>query len=203
MVQPWDYFQAPGSLPALAVESYLSRTENGTGNPSSSPNQMYAQPWFTGDVALNVASFGLRVTGVGTAKVDLAVYEAQSERDIYPGNRIWQSTLANEIVYGSTGAVLRSVSLPMSFAAGKLYWFVTNTDGGSGSHICAFAGQALNYPAGVLGWIPASAVGATMLRVARTYALGMPATFPAGAAPVGGAGFVVATAPAIIVVPQP
>lgn len=203
MVQPWDYFQAPGSLPTLVVESYLSRTENGTGNPSGAPNQMLAQPWFTGDVPLNVASFGVRVTTIGTAKVDLAVYEAKGERDIYPGNRIWQSTLANEIVYGSTGAVLRSVSLPLSFAAGKLYWFVTNTDGGTGEHTRAFAGLVLNYPAGVLGWLPAVSLGANMLAVARTYGDGMPATFPSGATPIGGATTFSGAAPAIIVVPQP
>jgi hypothetical protein len=206
MVQPWDYFHVPPLDPGepgfgLVVENYLSRTENGTGNPSSGANTLYAQPWFTGDLPLNVASFGLRVTSIGTAKVDLAVYEATSERNIYPSNRIWQSTLANEIVYGSTGAVLRSVA--MSFAAGKLYWFVTNTDGGSGAHTCAFNGQALNFPAGVLGWLTSGSVGATTLTVARSYASGMPATFPAGAAPIGGSGFVNRVAPAIIVVPQP
>ena len=210
MVQPWDYFHTPntghpGNL--LTVESYLSRTENGTGNPSSGPNVMYAQPWFTGDVPLNVASFGLRVTTVGAAKVDLAVYEAKGERDIYPGNLIWQSSSApeilpnNEVLYGSLGPVLKAVA--QSFAAGKLFWFVTNTDGGTGAHTCAFTGQVLNYPAGVLGWLPASSVGANMLTVARTYTAGMPATFPAGAAPVGGAGGVNRVAPAIIVVPQP
>lgn len=201
MVQPWDYFHAPGAGPGvgLTVENYLSRTEDGTGNPSSGANTMYAQPWFTGDLPLNVASFGLRVTTTGLANVDLAVYEATSERDVYPSNRIWQS--ATPINYGVLGSVLRAVA--QSFAAGKLYWFVTNTDGGTGAHSCAYTSFALNYPAGVLGWLTSGSVGATTLTVARSYASGMPATFPAGAAPIGGAGFVNRVAPAIIVVPQP
>lgn len=201
MVQPWDYMHLPGAGPGagLTVENYLSRTENGTGNPSSGANTLYAQPWFTGDLPLNVASFGLRVTTVGLANVDLAVYEATSERDIYPSNRIWQSS--TPINYGVLGPVLRTVA--QSFAAGKLYWLVTNTDGGTGAHASAFTGLALNFPAGVLGWLPASSTGANTLTVASSYAAGMPATFPAGAAPIGGAGFVNRVAPAIIVVPQP
>jgi hypothetical protein len=196
MVQPWDYIHRPGES-GLTVESYASRTENGTGNPSSGPNVLYAQPWFTGDLAMAVASFGLRVTSLGTANVDLAVYEAKGVRDIYPGNRVWLA--GSPINYGSVGTVLRTVA--QSFDAGKLYWIVTNTDGGTGAHTSALNGQALNLPAGVLGYLPATTVGANMLSVARTYGLGLPTTFPAGAVPVGGAGFAVRTAPAIIIVP--
>jgi hypothetical protein len=198
MVQPWDYFHAPGAS-GLTVENYLSRTENGTGNPSSGANTLYAQPWFTGDLPLSVASFGIRVTTAGAANVDLAVYEATSERDIYPSNRIWQS--ATPISYAVVGPVLLAVA--QSFAAGKLYWFVTNTDGGAGAHTCAFNGQALNFPAGVLGWLTAGSVGATTLTVARSYASGMPPTFPVGAAPIGGSLAANRVAPAIIIVPQP
>lgn len=196
MVQPWDYIHMPGSS-GLTVESFLSRTEHGTASVASGPNALLAQPWFTGDIDMAIASLGVRVTATGTGNVDLAIYEAISERDVYPGNRVWQSPLA--IPYSATGAILRTVA--QSFTAGKLYWLVTNADGGSGSHVVAFAGQALTFPAGVLGWLTTDQRGANMLRVARNYADGMPAVFPAGAVPVAGPLSAQQSAPAIIVVP--
>lgn len=179
MVQPFDYMHKSGNS-GLTLQNYAARLGGAGGGASALPNVLLAQPFFTGDLPLTLAQIGIDCTAVGTGNIQIGIYDCLSTRDIYPRNRL----SLGSVDYSATGPRLTSASITL--AAGKLFWLVTNTDGGSGTNSSVVSANEITVPVGVVGLVlPGAATGANTvalgLFIARAYGLGLPATFPAGA----------------------
>lgn len=189
MVQPFDYMHKSGNS-GLVLQNYAMRPDNGGANPASVPNRMLAQPFFTGDLPRALAQIGLNCTGIGLANVKIAIYDCLSTRDIYPRNRLHDLGSVNLAATGQ-----RLLPAAITLAAGKLFWLVTNTDGGTGQYTTLASGNESSAPVGVVGvFISGTTTSASQLSmglsVARSFVAepGFPATFPVGATPVQGGG---------------
>jgi hypothetical protein len=188
MVQPFDYMHKSG-LAGLVLQNYAARPDSSVGNPFSVPNLLRAQPFFTGDLPLALAQIGLNCSSIGLAKIKIAVYDCLSTRDVYPRNLLHD---LGEVDLAATGP--RMLPAAFTLAAGKLFWLVTNTDGGTGQYTSVASNNEASVPVGLLGTFisgpTTSSTGLSMgLSVARAYAAAptFPATFPAGAVPIAGA----------------
>lgn len=180
MVQPWDYIHKSGTA-GLTLQNYAARFASSTGAPSTNPNVILAQPFFTGDLPLDLAGAGIYCSATGTGKQRLAIYGCTGVRNIYPTTKLYD---LGELTYAATGA--RLAALAMTLPAGGLFWLATLADGGTGSHYSTDTSNPISMPSGVLGSVPFSGVNPPNIvgmcfEAARTYALGMPASFPAGA----------------------
>lgn len=179
MVQPFDYMHKSGNS-GLTLQNYAARLGGGGGSASALPNTLLAQPFFTGDLPLTLAQIGINCTGTGTGNIQIGIYDCLSTRDIYPRNRLSFGSVA----YSATGPLLTSASITL--AAGKLFWLVTNTDGGSGSNSTVVDGtNEITLPVGVAGLVlPGAATEANQVALGLFIAAAYgppPATFPAGA----------------------
>lgn len=180
MVQPQDYIHKSGTA-GLTLQNYALRSDSATGSPSTLGNQLLAQPFFTGDQDLELAGMGIYCSATGTGNQRIAVYSAVSTSNIYPNALLYD---LGSVSYAGTG--VRLITTPITLTAGQLYWLVTLSDGGTGTHYAVASSNSNNYPAGILGLVPFSganppAVNSMFLSVSRTYGLGMPATFLSGA----------------------
>lgn len=198
MVQPQDYMHKSG-LAGLTIQNYAARPTHGTGTCTLS-NFMLAQPFFTGDEPLDLAGMGIYCSATGTANQRLGIYECTSTRNLYPGALLYD---LGTVTYGGTGERLASLAmtLAMTLPAGQMFWLVSLSDAGSGTHYSISSSNPSSVPSGVLGasgTSPPNTV-ATHLQVARTFASGLPATFPAGATVAGYSGAL----PAILLDPAP
>jgi hypothetical protein len=199
MTQPFDYIHKSGNS-GLVIQNYATRVSVTGANPASVPNQLLAQPFFTGDLPLVLAEMGVNCTSTGTANVKMAIYDCLATRNIYPRNLLHD---LGAITLAATGP--RMAASVITLAAGKLFWLVTNTDGGTGGYSgLTPSNTAFNAPVGVLGLhitgsTTASNELAMGLTVARSFGASpvFPAIFPAGAVTVGGS----THAPAIILSP--
>lgn len=187
MVQPFDYMHKSGEA-GLTLQNYAARPDSVGGSPSTLINTLLAQPFWTGDEPLSITALGINCTGTGTtpaATLRIAVYDVPSTRNLYPGNLLHDFGVVD---YTATG--VRLASLSVTLPANKMFWIVTNTPGGSGSHTSVTSSNEITLPSGPLGTVvssPASVSNqaAVGLFVASTYVAPptpMPATFPAGAA---------------------
>lgn len=191
MVQPFDYIHNPGlvdprtAAPYLTLQNYAARPDSVSGNPSTLIDTLLAQPFWTGDEPLSITALGINCTGTGTATLRIAVYDVPSTRNLYPGDLLHDFGVVD---YTATG--VRLASLSVTLPANKMFWIVTNTPGGSGSHTSVTSSNEITLPSGPLGTVvssptSASTAAAVGLFVASTYVAPptpMPATFPAGAA---------------------
>jgi len=173
VVQPFDYMHKSGTA-GLTLQNYAARPDLIVGNPSSLPDTLLAQPFWTGDEPLSIAGLGINCTSTGTATIQIALYDVPSTRNLYPGNLLHDFGVVN---YSATG--VRLASLSVTLPANKMFWLVTNTPGGTGQHAGVTSSNEVTLPAGPLSVSSQAALG---LFVSRSFALGMPATFPAGAA---------------------
>jgi len=179
MVQPFDYMHKSGNS-GLTLQNYAARLDFASGDANALPGTLLAQPFFTGDLPLTLAQIGIDCTAVGTGNIQIGIYDCLSTRDIYPRNRL----SLGSVDYSATGPRLTSASITL--AAGKLFWLVTNTDGGSGTNSSVVSANEITVPVGVVGLVlPSAATGANQvalgLFIAAAYGP-LPATFPAGAA---------------------
>jgi len=183
MVQPFDYIHKSGTLGtfATALQNYVARPDGSGGNPSSLTDTLLAQPLWTGDEPLSITALGINCNA-GTATMQIALYDVPSTRNLYPGNLLYDFGVVDYSVSG-----VRLASLSVTLPANKMFWIVTNTPGGTGSHSAVCSSNEVTLPAGPLGIVvtsptSVSSAAAVGLFVSRSFALGMPATFPVGAA---------------------
>lgn len=184
MVQPFDYIHKSGTA-GLTLQNYAARPDSVGGSPSSLPDTLLAQPFWTGDEPLSITGLGINCQTAGTATLRIAVYDVPSTRNLYPGNLLHDFGVVD---YAATG--VRLASLSVTLPANQMFWIVTNTPGGTGQHFGAASSNEVTLPSGPLGTVvssPASVSNqaALGLFVASTYVAPptpMPATFPAGAA---------------------
>jgi hypothetical protein len=181
MVQPFDYIHKSGTA-GLTLQNYAARPDSVGGNPSSLTDTLLAQPFWTGDEPLSIDGLGINCLSTGTATLRIAVYDVPSTRNLYPGNLLHDFGVVD---YTATG--VRLASLSVTLPANQMFWIVTNTPGGTGQHAGVTSSNEITLPSGPLGTVvssPASvsSQAALGLFVSRSFALGMPATFPAGAA---------------------
>jgi hypothetical protein len=194
MVQPFDYMHNPGlvdprtGLPYLTLQNYAARPDSVSGNPASLINTLLAQPFWTGDEPLSITALGINCLTAGTtlpiATLRIAVYDVPSTRNLYPGNLLHDFGVVD---YAATG--VRLASLSVTLPAGKMFWIVTNTPGGTGQHVSAVSSNEITLPSGPLGIVVSSFASVSNqaafgLSFAATYVApptAMPAAFPAGA----------------------
>jgi hypothetical protein len=181
MVQPFDYMHKSGTA-GLTLQNYAARPDSVSGNPSSLTDTLLAQPFFTGDEPLSIDGLGINCLSTGTATIQIALYDVPSTRNLYPGDLLHDFGVVD---YSATG--VRLASLSVTLPANKMFWIVTNTPGGTGGHSAAPSSNEVTLPSGPLGIVVSSPTSvsnqaALGLFVSRSFALGMPATFPAGAA---------------------
>ena len=174
MVQPWDYLHKPGRSGLTVGENYIEKTSTLSGQ-SVGNNILRVQPLWVGDEPLRVLKLGFRANNTqATLGVKLGIYAVTSESNIYPADLVYDFGTAAWVT-GPNWTPDGDVTLQPG-----MYW-----------------AASLHNDAGPIGqwvssgeWVTANVLGMSQgnnqyvtygLQVARTYALGFPVTFPAGA----------------------